>query len=130
MAKRAKGRVVMILLDSNTVVYLSKEIISIDDVFDDNEEYGISVITYMEVLGYHFESTKEKEFIEELLSYLSIIYIDETIAKRVIQLKKEKKIKLPDAIICATAIVNNGLLITNDIRLKNIKNLKIKIVGM
>ncbi len=130
MAKRAKGRVVMILLDSNTVVYLSKEIISIDDVFDDNEEYGISVITYMEVLGYHFESTKEKEFIEELLSYLSIIYIDETIAKRVIQLKKEKKIKLPDAIICATAIVNNSLLITNDIRLKNIKNLKIKIVGM
>ena len=130
MAKRAKGRVVMILLDSNTVVYLSKEIISIDDVFDDNEEYGISVITYMEVLGYDFESTKEKEFIEELLSYLSIIYIDETIAKRVIQLRKEKKIKLPDAIICATAIVNNALLITNDIRLKNIKNLKIKIIGM
>ena len=39
----------MILLDSNTIVYLSKEIISIDDIFDDNEEYGISVITYMEV---------------------------------------------------------------------------------
>ena len=120
----------MVLLDSNTIVYLSKEIISVDDVFDDNKEYGISVITYMEVLGYSFESTKEKEFIEELLSYLSVIYIDETIAKRVIELKKERKIKLPDAIICATAMVNNSLLITNDIRLKNIKNLKIKIVGM
>ena len=120
----------MILLDSNTIVYLSKEIISIDDVFDDNEECGISVITYMEVLGYDFESTKEKEFIEELLSYLSIIYIDEAIAKRVVVLKKERKIKLPDAIICATAMINNSLLITNDIRLKNIKNLKIKIVGM
>jgi len=120
----------MILLDSNTIVYLSKEIISIDDVFDDNEEYGISVITYMEVLGYDFESTKEKEFIEELLSYLSIIYIDEAIAKRVVALKKERKIKLPDAIICATAMINDSQLITNDIRLKNIKNLKIKIVGM
>ena len=62
----------MILLDSNTIVYLSKEIIS----------------------------------------------IDETIANEVIKLKQEKKIKLPDAIICATAIVNNTLLITNDIRLK------------
>jgi len=120
----------MILLDSNTIVYLSKEIIGIDDVFDDNGEYGISVITYMEVLGYDFESRKEKEFIEELLSYLSIIYIDEIIAREVIILKQEKKIKLPDAIICATAIVNNTLLITNDIRLKNIKNLKIKIVGV
>ena len=45
-------------------------------------------------------------------------------------LKQEKKIKLPDAKICATAIVNSTLLITNDIRLKNIKNLKIKIVGI
>jgi hypothetical protein len=41
----------------------------------------------MEVLGYDFESRKEKEFIEELLSYLSIIYIDETIANEVIILK-------------------------------------------
>jgi len=120
----------MVVLDSNTIVYLSKELICLDDVFDDNEEYGISVITYMEVLGYHFESTKEKEFIEELLSYLTIIYIDETIAQKVIELKREKKIKLPDAIICATAMVNNSLLISNDIRLKNIRNLKIKIVGM
>ena len=48
----------------------------------------------------------------------------------VVYLSKEKKIKLPDAIICATAIVNNSLLITNDIRLKNINNLKIKIIGM
>jgi predicted nucleic acid-binding protein len=62
----------MILLDSNTIVYLSKEVIKIDDVFDDAEEYGISIITYMEVLGYEFESTKEKEFIEELFSYLRI----------------------------------------------------------
>jgi len=120
----------MILLDSNTIVYLSKEVITIDDVFDDNKEYGISVITYMEVLGYAFESIAEKKFIEELLSYLTIFYIDETIAKRVIELKKEKKIKLPDAIICVTAMVNNALLITNDIRLKNIKQLKVKIVGM
>ena len=120
----------MILLDSNTIVYLSKEIISIDDIFYDNEEYAISVITYMEVLSYNFESTKEKEFIEELLSYLNIVYIDETIANEIIKLKQEKKIKLPDAIICATAIVKNAFLITNDIRLKNLKNLKIKIVGM
>lgn len=120
----------MVLLDSNTIIYLSKEIISVDDVFYNSEEYGISVITYMEVLGYEFESKKEQEFIEELLSYLSIFYIDETIAKRVIKLKKERKIKLPDAIICATAMLQDSLLITNDIRLKNIENLKIKIIGL
>ncbi len=33
-----------------------------------------------------------------------------------------------NTIICATAILNNATLITNDIRLKNIKNLKIKLL--
>jgi predicted nucleic acid-binding protein len=60
---------------------------------------------------------------------LTIIYIDETIAKKVIEIKRENKIKLPDAIICATAMASDTLLVTNDVRLKNIKNLKIKIVG-
>jgi len=120
----------MILLDSNTIIYLSKEIIKVEDIFNDTEEYAISIITYMEVLGFKFESIKEKEFIEELLSYLDIVYIDETIAKKVIEIKRENKIKLPDAIICATAIINDSLLITNDIRLKNIHNLKIKIIGV
>jgi predicted nucleic acid-binding protein len=61
---------------------------------------------------------------------LSVYYIDENIANKVIQLKRKNKIKLPDAIICATAIVNNATLVTNDIRLQNISNLKLKIVGL
>jgi hypothetical protein len=30
----------MILLDSNTIIYLSKELMLVDAIFDDNEEYG------------------------------------------------------------------------------------------
>ena len=64
MAKSAKRRVVdMTLLDSNAIIYLSKGLVSIDEVIHDNEEYCISVITYMEVLGYVFESEKEEKFI-------------------------------------------------------------------
>lgn len=120
----------MTLLDSNTIIYLSKRLITIDDVFEDHEEYAISVITYMEVFGYDFESKKEKDFIKELLSYMQIFYIDEDIAKKVIQIKIKNKIKLPDAIICATAMLNKATLVTNDIRLQNIKNLKSKIIGI
>lgn len=40
----------MILLDSNTIIYLSKKLISIDDVFNDkDDDYAISVITYMDM---------------------------------------------------------------------------------
>ena len=109
----------MIILDSNIIIYLSKDLINIEDVFyDNNEEYAISVITYMEILGYKFESKEEEYIIKELLSYLNIIYINKDLADSVVNIKKQNNIKLPDAIICATAIKNSATLITNDIRLK------------
>ncbi len=120
----------MIFLDSNTIIYLSKELLCLDDIFDDDKEYAISVITYMEVLGYNFESEREKKFIEDFCSFLNIIYIDEKISKKVIELKSTHKIKLPDAIICATTMLNNATLVTNDIRLKNIDKLKIKLLKL
>lgn len=120
----------MVLVDSNTIIYLSKNLVSIDDVFDDSGEYAVSVITYMEVLGFEFESNNERDFIEKVFSCLEIIYIDEAIVDKVLHIKRANRIKLPDAIICATAIANNATLVTNDIRLKGIEGLKVKILGI
>ncbi len=116
----------MVFLDSNTIIYLSKEVVNVEDIFESDKEYAISVITYMEVLGFNFKSKDELDFTKSLISYLDIIYIDEVISHKVIELRKKYRIKLPDAIICASAIINNSVLITNDIRLKNIKELNIK----
>lgn len=115
----------MALLDSNTIIYLA---LSIDDVLQDNEEHSVSVITYMEVLGYDFDSKDEENFIRSLLSYFEIIYIDEVISNKVIELRKNCKIKLPDAIICSSSIVNNEILVTCDMRLKNISELNIRLL--
>jgi len=131
MAKQTTRRVEMILLDSNIIIYLSKELIKIDEVFyNNNEIYAVSIIGYMEVMGFSFVSMEEKEFIENLFSCLSIIYIDEKIAKKTIELRCQYKIKLPDAIICATTILNNGILCSNDIKLKTIEKLNLKIMGI
>lgn len=120
----------MTILDSNTIIYLSKELVKIDDIFTDNENYAVSVITYMEVLGYEFASQNEENFIRKLFDLLEIMYIDQQIAENVIKIKKKHKIKLPDAIICATSIVNNATLCTNDIRLKSIDDLKLKLLNL
>ena len=116
----------MTILDSNIIIYLSKRLVNIDKIIFDNEEYAISVITYMEVLGYAFESKKEEKFIVDLLSCFQIKYLNSDIVQRVISLRKIQKIKLPDAIICATAISENAYLLTNDSQLKTIKDLKVK----
>ena len=116
----------MLLLDSNVLIYLSKELISIDDILEDNQRCAVSIISYMEVLGYNFDLKEEEEFVCSLLNYLEIIYIDENIASKVIELRKNNKIKLPDAIICASAMINHATLISNDIKLKVIPGLSLK----
>lgn len=46
------------LLDSNIIIYLSKREVSLS-FLDQFDEHFISVITYMEVLGYQFRNPKE-----------------------------------------------------------------------
>ena len=116
----------MTILDSNAIIYLSKGLVHIDDLLKENEEYAISVITYMEVLGYAFKSEKEEKFIKDFLSLLHIKYLNSDIVQKVIALRKKQKIKLPDAIISATAISEDAYLLTNDSRLKTVENLKVK----
>lgn len=104
-----------VLLDSNIIVYLSKGELDRDAFFDEANTYYISVISYMEILGFPFETIREKEFVQRLLSLFQIIYIDKPIADKVIDIRQQKKMKLPDAIIAATALEKHCMLVTRDV---------------
>jgi predicted nucleic acid-binding protein len=54
-------------------------------------------------MGFKFETEDEKNTIEKLLLSFEIIQTDMEIAKLVINYRLENKIKIPDAIILATA---------------------------
>jgi predicted nucleic acid-binding protein len=114
-----------VVLDSNIVIYLSQKKLSIDEVFEDDKKYSISLVTYMEILSYNFPSKAEEEFVRKLLSLFRIIDINKKIAKEVISLKKKRKIKLPDAIIVATALVEKAVLYTNDKQLHSVDGLAV-----
>ena len=60
-----------VLLDSNIIIYLSKREIPLS-FLDQFDEHYISIITYMEVLGYQFRDPKEEVFIREMLEVFSI----------------------------------------------------------
>jgi hypothetical protein len=112
----------VILLDSNAVIYLSKGLITINELPNDRS-YAVSIITYMEVMGYDFNNAQEKSLIESLFGHFTVLMLDQPIANRVVNLRQIHKIKLPDAIICATAIQYQATLVTNDIRLGKIDGL-------
>ncbi|MBW2247642.1 MAG: type II toxin-antitoxin system VapC family toxin [Deltaproteobacteria bacterium] len=102
------------LLDSNIIIYLSKREVPLS-FLDQFDTHYISVITYMEVLGYQFRDSKEEEFIREMLEIFSVLFIDQKIADMAIEIRKKQRIKLPDAIIAATAKVLDLCLVTRNI---------------
>lgn len=69
----------------------------------------------MEILGYPFQDSNEERFIRELLAVFQILYVDRHIADITIEIRKKKRIKLPDALIAATAISENLHLVTRNI---------------
>lgn len=77
--------------------------------------YSISIISKMELLGYAFNSNLEEDYISELIDSLNVVPLNDAVVNMTIAIRKNNKIKLPDAIIYATAQVMNGKLLTNNI---------------
>lgn len=120
----------MYLLDSNVVVhYLSnalprKSIAFINQFIDDS--CYISVITQMETLGYNFKTQIDKNTTEIFIENTIVFDINIEVVRKTIAIRKSRKIDLPDAIIAATAIVNDYILITHNTKdFENIQNIKI-----
>lgn len=102
-------------LDTNIIIYLSKKLVKPESVFENNAIYAISVITKMELLGYQFTSKLEEQQIISILNSFIVVPLSEEIVALTIALRKTNKIKLPDAIIYATAQHLNAKLLTNNI---------------
>lgn len=101
-----------VLLDSNIIIYLSKGLLNFDEILNDYDQHSISIITYMEMLGYDFTDSNEEKLIRKFMQLFDIIHLEMEIANEVISLRKKKKIKLPDAIILSSAKLNNHDLMT------------------
>jgi predicted nucleic acid-binding protein len=106
------------LLDSNVIIgYLAGKIPAsgmkiLSEIID--KVPNISVISQIEVM--RFNDTQENEAILEKFINLSKIYpLSNNVVKHTINLCKKSNIKLPDAIIAATALIGNFTLVTRNI---------------
>lgn len=101
------------IFDTNILIYLSKSILSPEKIF--TQQARISVITKIEALGYPFKNPDEHTLLLNLCHELPVIPLSDAIAEETINLRKTNRIKLPDAIIYATALVEGLPLITHNI---------------
>ena len=89
-----------------------------------NDIPNLSVITRIELLGYN--TTKEaNQLLIDFIDSSIVLELSEDVIKQTILIRKTHKIKIPDAIIAATSINANRILVSNNIKdFKNIENLK------
>ncbi len=85
-----------------------------------------SIVTKIEALGFQYITNSEVKAINAMLASGELVSISDSIADQTISLRQNYKIKTPDAIIAATALVNNAELWTaNTADFSNIKGLKL-----
>ena len=82
--------------------------------FAETDRFAFSVITKLELLGKFNIEANEAKILTEMLSWGQIFELDEQIEFTTIQLKQRYRLKLPDAIIAATAIENKLPLVSAD----------------
>ncbi len=117
------------LLDTNVIIYYFNGILDDENIHTIlKDSFNISIITKIEFLSWHkFENDKElnKQAIE-FISNANIYNLDENIADVTIEIRQKYNTKTPDAIIGATAIVNDFDIVTNNI--DDFKKLDLEII--
>jgi predicted nucleic acid-binding protein len=115
------------LIDTNTVIdFLDDKLPEASSVFLESITYQMSIISRMELLSWS-NATNEQITVLQKFIESSIVYpLQEPIIVEAIRLRKNYKMKLPDAIIAATAVVFELTLITRNLSdFKNISGLKL-----
>ncbi|MEM6396914.1 MAG: type II toxin-antitoxin system VapC family toxin [Bacteroidota bacterium] len=102
-----------LLIDTNIALYVLNGDETVAKILDGKEVF-VSFITQLELLGYQGITQEESLVIHTFLDNCQIIDINESIKEITIKIKKSKTVKLPDAIIAASAMSLNIPLITAD----------------
>ena len=100
------------LFDTNILIDYLNGIVQARDELAFYEEKAISIITWMEVMagarGEVLESTRA------FLRRFTLIELTDTVANVAVELRRSRRIKLPDAIIEASASRHHMLLVTRN----------------
>ncbi len=117
------------LIDSNIWIYalgnISEIIELFTNIYNDNNG-GYSFITEIEILGYKKIESNELSKLKKMLDLSNKYDMTNDILKRTIKLRQNYSIKTPDAIIAATALTNDLILVTRNTKdFNKIKELKL-----
>ena len=90
-----------------------------------NETPYLSVVTKIEALSWRNINQAKEAVVKSFVNYSNVIPLTDVIVEKCIEIRRACRIKTPDAIIAATAITGDFILLTSDSDFDRIPNLKI-----
>jgi len=97
------------VLDTNIVLYFLGNKLAEPLLAGD---YYVSVISEIELLSYASITQAEEKSIQEFLSETHIVGVTESVKNEAVSLRRAFSLKIPDAIVAATAVVLGAELLT------------------
>lgn len=92
------------LLDSNILIYAAQPQHGSLREFIAEHSPAISLISKIEVLGYHHLGDADRPLLEDLFAAAELLPIDEIVVAEAIDLRQKRKMSLGDSIVAATAL--------------------------
>lgn len=116
----------MICIDSNIIIYVAKKQNENLRNWIASQILIASIISKIEVLGYHKIKETETDAANVFFSFCEIIPLGERIVNKAINLRKNKSMSVGDAIIAAIALIKDATLLTANIKdFQHINDLKL-----
>lgn len=114
------------LLDTNSVIYFFDGEETVSGLIENaKEQIFISCITKIELLCFETDDKAAVKGIDSFLKEVEILYFDDDIIDSAVSYRKSYKLKVPDAIIAATAKVRRLSLVTADKAFQKIPDIEI-----
>ncbi len=105
------------LLDTNALVALLRGHKELAALLGQAEWLGVSVVNVLEFLSFNGLSEADRALFIDLITRLTVVdlnYGNTELMERVTELRKTRAVKLPDAIVIASAVLNKAVVLTND----------------
>lgn len=105
------------LLDTNAIVALLNGNSQLIKLLQNADWIGISVISQIEFLAFTGLTQGDRQLFEKFLQRVEVINLassDTMLISKIIEIRQQFRLKLPDAIVAAMAINNSAILVTAD----------------
>ena len=116
------------LLDTNAIIALLQKDSNLIKLLQNADWVGVSVISQIEFLAFSGLSQTDLKLFQQFLRRVEVINLssqNKLLINRIISIRQQYRLKLPDAIIAAMAKEQSAKLVTRDAQLSKIADLVI-----